>query len=102
MNIDQDVASLIGMKEVQNFKLQQDLQRLVGQYNELVATWAFIDGFLLPLMAMQLRHYRARHSAHTPISIATRSPVEPPPAPATLFSDQEAEAVISSTPTRTA
>lgn len=97
-NIDQDIATLVGAKEIQIYKMNQDLQMLANQYNEMLAAWAFIDGFLKPLMELQLKAYRARHA---PISIAGPKTSDFVP-PATLFSDQPAEAVIGGASPRTA
>lgn len=91
MNIDKDVATLVGMKEIHNYKLQQDIQDIAVKYNELIATWAFIDGFLKPLMEIQLKLHQKKHARST-VSLVPTSPDFPPPA--TLFSDQPAEAVI--------
>lgn len=100
-NIDQDIATLVGAKEIQIYKMNQDLQMLANQYNEMLAAWAFIDGFLKPLMELQLKMYRARHA---PISIAGPKSSEgsTPTPPVTLFSDQPAEAVIGGASPRTA
>lgn len=99
-NIDQDIAALVGAKEIQIFKMGQDLQHLANQYNEMLATWAFIDGFLKPLMELQLKAYRARHA---PLSIAgPKTPESIAMPPSTLFSDQPAEAVIGGASPRTA
>jgi hypothetical protein len=62
MNVDSDIVALIGLKEVQLHKMKQDMQGVVEQYNNMVAAWMFIDGFLKPLMELQLKAYRARLS----------------------------------------
>lgn len=62
MEVDSDIVALIGAKEIQLLKAQKRTSEVIEAYNNMLGAWAFIDCFLLPFMALQMKSYNRRHS----------------------------------------